>query len=390
MLRAALPLLDVDRAVLASHDAAALADRRVATFTAGHPSPNRESVRAAERALALAAESRDRGGLLVLLSGGASAMLAAPVDGVHLDAKQETARRLMRAGAAIDELNCVRKHLSRIKGGRLAAAAGTTVTLALSDVHAPVADDPSVIGSGPTVADPTTFADAVAIVEKYRLELPAGVRDHLAAGLRGGRGGNGQGRRPSYRIIELHRRRQPPDGRRRRPPRRARSGLRRDRPGRGHHRRGEPGRRGIRHGGARRRIGAAASGLCAGIGRNDRHGSWQRFGRTESGVRARERRGVERRAGPERRHRQRRNGWHRRPDYSCGGPGRRDDNRAGPHPGPEPAGSARAERYLPILCGAPGPDCLGADRDQRRGSSRRASWPDGFGTISALCSELAG
>ncbi len=185
MLRAALPLLDVDRAVLASHDAAALADRRVATFTAGHPSPNRESVRAAERALALAAECRDRGGLLVLLSGGASAMLAAPVDGVDLDAKQETARLLMRAGAAIDELNCVRKHLSRIKGGRLAAAAGTTVTLALSDVHAPVADDPSVIGSGPTVADPTTFAHAVAIVEKYRLELPAGVRHHLAAGLRG-------------------------------------------------------------------------------------------------------------------------------------------------------------------------------------------------------------
>ena len=185
MLRAALPLLDVDRAVLASHDAAALDDPRIATFTAGHPSPNGESVRAAERALALAAESRDRGGLLVLLSGGASAMLAAPVDGVDLDAKQETARLLMRAGAAIDELNCVRKHLSRIKGGRLAAAAGTTVTLALSDVHAPIADDPSVIGSGPTVADPTTFADAAAIVEKYRLELPPGVRDHLAAGLRG-------------------------------------------------------------------------------------------------------------------------------------------------------------------------------------------------------------
>ena len=95
-------------------------------------------------------------------------MLAAPVAGVDLDAKLETARLLMRAGAAIDELNCVRKHLSRIKGGRLAAAAGATVTLALSDVHAPIADDPSVIGSGPTVADPTTFADAAAIVA----ELP--------------------------------------------------------------------------------------------------------------------------------------------------------------------------------------------------------------------------
>ena len=184
MLRAALPLLDVERAVLASHDAVAF-DARIAAFAAGHPSPNGESVRAAERALALAIESRRRGGLLVLLSGGASAMLAAPVAGVDLDAKLETARLLMRAGAAIDELNCVRKHLSRIKGGRLAAAAGTTVTLALSDVHAPIADDPSVIGSAPTVADPTTFADAAAIVERYRVALPAAVRDHLAAGLRG-------------------------------------------------------------------------------------------------------------------------------------------------------------------------------------------------------------
>jgi glycerate-2-kinase len=112
-------------------------------------------------------------------------MLAAPVDGVDLDAKQETARLLMRAGAAIDELNCVRKHLSRIKGGRLAAAASRTVTLALSDVHAPIADDHSVIGSGPTVPDPTTFADAAAIVEKYCVQLPASVRQHLAAGLRG-------------------------------------------------------------------------------------------------------------------------------------------------------------------------------------------------------------
>ena len=185
MLRAALPLVDVERAVLASHDAGTLDDPRIAAFAAGHPSPNGESVRAAEVALALAVESRRRGGLLVLLSGGASAMLAAPVAGVDLAAKLETARLLMRAGAAIDELNCVRKHLSRIKGGRLAAAAGTTVTLALSDVHAPIADDPSVIGSAPTIADPTTFADVAAIIGKYGLELPASVRDHLAAGLRG-------------------------------------------------------------------------------------------------------------------------------------------------------------------------------------------------------------
>ena len=185
MLGAALPLVDFDRAVLAAPDSEALDDRRIAAFAAGHPAANAESVRAAEYALALAVESRGRGGLLVLLSGGASAMLAAPVQGVDLEAKQETARLLMRAGAAIDELNCVRKHLSRIKGGRLAAAAGKTITLALSDVHAPIADDPSVIGSGPTVPDRTTFADAMAIVETYRVRLPAAVRDHIAAGARG-------------------------------------------------------------------------------------------------------------------------------------------------------------------------------------------------------------
>ena len=95
---------------------------------------------------------------MVLLSGGASALLVAPAPGITLEDKIATARALMRAGVAIDGFNCVRKHLSRIKGGQLAAAASKTVTLAISDVHGPFADDPSVIGSGPTVADPTTFA----------------------------------------------------------------------------------------------------------------------------------------------------------------------------------------------------------------------------------------
>jgi len=185
MLRGARPLLDIQRGILASHDAQRAQDDRLAAFTAGHPAANQASVDAAERALLIAAESAGRGGLLVLLSGGASAMLAAPVAAVGLDAKQQTARLLMRAGAAIDELNCVRKHLSRIKGGRLAAAAGATVTLALSDVHAPVADDPSVIGSGPTVADPTTFAEALAIIDRYAVVVPATVRGHLEAGARG-------------------------------------------------------------------------------------------------------------------------------------------------------------------------------------------------------------
>lgn len=152
---------------------------------AGHPAPTPGSVDAGSRALVLARDSASRGGLLVLLSGGASAMLAAPVAGVTLEEKVKTAAALMSAGAAIHELNCVRKHLSQIKGGQLAAAAQRTVTLALSDVHAPVPDDPSVIGSGPTVPDVTTFGDALEIVRSRQVRLPRNVMRHLERGLRG-------------------------------------------------------------------------------------------------------------------------------------------------------------------------------------------------------------
>jgi len=154
-------------------------------IVAGHPAPDQGSAAAGARALALARDGASRGGLLVLLSGGASAMLALPAEGLTLEDKAATARALMEAGAAIDELNCVRKHLSRIKGGQLAAAAGRTVTLALSDVHAPRADDPSVIGSGPTVPDPTTFADALEIVRERRVEIPPAALVHLSRGARG-------------------------------------------------------------------------------------------------------------------------------------------------------------------------------------------------------------
>ncbi len=112
--------------------------------------------------------------VLVLLSGGASANWIAPAAGITLAEKQATTRALLRSGANIGEINCVRKHLSRIKGGRLARRAypAKVVTLAISDVPG---DDPAVIGSGPTVPDPTTLADARAIVGKYRLDLPEAV-----------------------------------------------------------------------------------------------------------------------------------------------------------------------------------------------------------------------
>ena len=173
-------------------------------FDASHPSPNQASEAAGRRALALATESRTHAGLLVLLSGGASSILAVPADGLRLQDKLETARALMNAGAAIAELNCVRKHLSAIKGGRLAVTAGQTVTLAISDVHGPIADDPAVIGSGPTVADPTTYADALEIVSRYGLReaLRSAVVAHLERGAdESPKPGDVRLRNGSYHVI---------------------------------------------------------------------------------------------------------------------------------------------------------------------------------------------
>lgn len=156
-------------------------------YDAAHPWPNDASERAGRRALAM---SRDRNATFVLLlSGGASSMLAVPADGLTLDQKARTSRTLMRAGVPIEPLNCVRKHLSAIKGGYLAAEAGQSVTLAISDVHSPTEDDPSVIGSGPTVPDPTTYAQALAILLRVAAEdggdLPRAVLDRLERGAAG-------------------------------------------------------------------------------------------------------------------------------------------------------------------------------------------------------------
>jgi glycerate 2-kinase len=188
MFEAVSEVLRIERAVVATAprpSTAVSAAGAVDVFEAGHPSPNQASVAAGGRALAIAQHAR-RSTLLVLLSGGASAMLSAPAEGVTLDDKVETSRALMSAGAAIHELNCVRKHLSRIKGGQLAAAAQRTVTLALSDVHSPIADDPAVIGSGPTVPDRTTFADALDVIRHRRIDARPSVLAHLELGARGG------------------------------------------------------------------------------------------------------------------------------------------------------------------------------------------------------------
>ena len=131
-------------------------------FNVGHPIPTEGSVDAGLRALQLANDVADGRLLVTLLSGGASAGLASPVKGITLDDKVRVTQVLLESGISIDGLNCVRKHLSSIKGGRLVrAAGGRCITLAISDVVDPVPDDPSVIGSGPTVVDPTTYADAL-------------------------------------------------------------------------------------------------------------------------------------------------------------------------------------------------------------------------------------
>ena len=142
----------------------------------GHPLPDAESFRAGSEALRIADANRARGEtLVVLLSGGASAMLAAPAEGVTLDEKIATTRALLRSGLPIAEMNAVRKRLSAIKGGKLAIRAGRSITFALSDVHAPIEDDPSVIGSGPTIADPP-LPDARFVLIGSRRDAMEGAR----------------------------------------------------------------------------------------------------------------------------------------------------------------------------------------------------------------------
>ncbi len=153
--------------------------RRIKVVEAGHPMPDEAGLKGAAETLEIAAQTTADDLLLVLLSGGGSANWIAPVEGVSFAQKQQVTRALLRSGAPIGEVNTVRKHLSRIKGGRLARAgqhAAEIVTLAISDVPH---DEPSAIASGPTVPDPTTLADARAIVAKYRLEVDAAIRRAL-------------------------------------------------------------------------------------------------------------------------------------------------------------------------------------------------------------------
>jgi glycerate-2-kinase len=177
----------------------------LAVFEAPHPLPDRRSVAAAEAVLGLARRAGENDLLVLLVSGGGSAMLCAPADGLSLEDKMAVNRELIRRGADIFELNAVRKHLSSVKGGRLAQAAvpAAVMSLALSDVPG---DDPGTIASGPAWWDETRFADAARVLEKYGLwkDGPPAVRRFVAEGLAGLRPETPKRGHPAFRLASAH------------------------------------------------------------------------------------------------------------------------------------------------------------------------------------------
>jgi glycerate 2-kinase len=176
-----------------------LPTRCIEVVEASHPAPDAAGQRAAARLLQAVHGLTADDLVLVLLSGGGSALLAAPMAGITLDDKRGVTKALLACGANIGEINCVRKHLSAIKGGRLALAAAPArvLTLAISDVPG---DDLSTIASGPTVPDPTTCADALEIVDRYGIELPAAAR----AALQDGRAETPKPGNPGFARCESH------------------------------------------------------------------------------------------------------------------------------------------------------------------------------------------
>ncbi len=152
--------------------------QKIEVVEAAHPVPDAAGLAVAQRVLAMISDLKDSDRVIFLLSGGGSALLALPAAGITLADKQTINKALLKSGATIGEMNCVRKHLSAIKGGRLAKACwpASVYTYAISDVPG---DEASVIASGPTVADPSTSADALAILKRYAIEVPVAVRNWL-------------------------------------------------------------------------------------------------------------------------------------------------------------------------------------------------------------------
>ncbi|CAJ0744418.1 Putative hydroxypyruvate reductase [Ralstonia edaphis] len=163
------------------HGRAPATQGRIEVVEASHPVPDAAGQRAAQRMVGLLEGLTKDDLVLCLISGGGSALLAAPAEGLTLADKQSVNRALLKSGASIGEMNCVRKHLSSIKGGRLALACAPArvETLLISDIPG---DDPTLIASGPTLPDATTCADALAVIDKYGIDVPEAVRRHLETG----------------------------------------------------------------------------------------------------------------------------------------------------------------------------------------------------------------
>lgn len=168
------------RGLVVTRYAHTLACERIEVVEAAHPVPDDMGEKAAGRMLHLVSDLSPEDLVICLLSGGGSALLSLPAQGISLTDKQNINRALLKSGAAISDMNCVRKHLSAIKGGRLAAACqpAALITFAISDVPG---DDPAVIASGPTVPDPTTSADALQILMRHLIDIPPHIRKWLEA-----------------------------------------------------------------------------------------------------------------------------------------------------------------------------------------------------------------
>jgi len=153
--------------------------RHIQVVEAAHPVPDHAGLRSARRILDLVRGLSNDDLVLCLLSGGGSALLTLPAPGIELQDKQQVTRELLLAGATISEINCVRKHLSAIKGGRLGTACwpAKVCALIISDVPG---DDPAVVASGPTVADPTTYRDALNVLQRFEINLPRSISEHLS------------------------------------------------------------------------------------------------------------------------------------------------------------------------------------------------------------------
>ncbi len=174
--------------------------RRIEVVEAGHPVPDAAGERAAARILEAAAGLGAEDLLVALVSGGGSSLLSLPVDAVPMADLKAVTRALLASGAPIQDMNVVRKHLSRIQGGRLAQATrARALALMISDV---AGDDPSSIASGPCSPDPSTYADALAILERWRVQAPASVRAHLERGVRGEAGETPKPGDPLFARVE--------------------------------------------------------------------------------------------------------------------------------------------------------------------------------------------